>query len=89
MITNTTPQLDPQRIDQMISNAMSYKQDAKRGLLPTFRHPFAWGFGASLAAASILGVLYLNPAVQPKTSIIPYRADISDIMLYDLLEDLG
>jgi hypothetical protein len=99
MIHNTPPQLSQERVDQMIHTALSLKQDEKKSfwdfLKPLMKPPVGFGIGASLATASIIGLLWLSPTTTPntvtqETAQKPLSArEVNDMMLYDLLEDLS
>jgi hypothetical protein len=91
----TPPRLDQARIDQMISTTLTVKQEARKSILSDildyFATPLHAGVGASLVAASIAGMIYLSPAVQPVHSPVKASLDseVSDIMLYDFLDNLS
>jgi hypothetical protein len=98
MIRNTTPQLDAARIDQMISTALSYKQQAKRNrindMIDYIASPLRFSIGASLVAATIVGIMWINPTSPPilnshQLTQAANEDEISDIMLYNLVEDLS
>ena len=98
MIHHIPPALDDARIEQMIHTAMSFKQDKRKNIWADFTHRmtptirYGLGFGATLAMASILGIMWLGP-VKPTnthaTTTVAYDDDTSDILLYNLLTDLS
>ncbi len=85
------PQLSTERIDQMTAFASSFAQEKRKPtllqLLSTYKSRFVFGAGSALVAASI--VFFVSG--DPPQKKIPRAAsnEVSDIMLYDLLEDLS
>ena len=91
-MTAHPPQLSPERVDQMIAYATSYAQEKRKPtflqILSTYRSRFAFSAGSALVAASIV---FFVSSEAPNVKKVPRAmpSEVSDIMLYDLLEDLS
>lgn len=87
------PQLAPERIDQMGAFAASFAQDKRTPtfwqIVSTYKARFAISaMGSALVAASIV---FFVSSQEPTISPVPHASpsEVSDIMLYDLLQDLS
>lgn len=90
-MTAHPPQLSSDRIDQMIAYATSHSQEKRKPtflqILSAYKARFALSAaGSALVAASIVFFVSSEP---PKKTVRPVPTEVSDIMLYDLLEDLS
>lgn len=90
-MTNYPPTLQPERIEQMIAYATSFAQEKPKPtfwqLLSTYRSRFALTAGSALIAASI--VFFVSAETPHKKAHRSTSKEVSDIMLYDMLEDLS
>ncbi len=89
-MNDNRPTLAAARLEQMIEFALSHAQEKKKALWSWPR--LTIGFGGLAMAASVAGVLWLSPATvapPPTTFAKAGAAEISDYLLYEMLEDLS
>lgn len=89
------PQLSSERIDQMAAYATSYAQEKRKPtfwqVLSTYKSRFVYSAGSALIAASIVFFVSSEPpaTAHTKAKRVNTPNEVSDIMLYNLLEDLS